>query len=322
MEKLRTPDDRFAGLPDWPYAPHYMEVDDCDGGQLRIHYVDEGPRDAKPVVLFHGEPTWAYLYRKMIPHLLKAGHRVLAPDLVGMGRSDKPTLQSDYSFERHVGWMRAWVRALDVQRATWFGQDWGSLIGLGVVTQEPSRFEVLVLANGILIDPDNMGRLFEFAMKAPDPMAFQRWQAWIKDRSEIDAGLIIGDGIPGADLKAGLQLSAAERAAYNAPFPDPRYQACALVFPFLGVDMSAEGKRICTEGWKVLEKWEKPLVTAYGKADPVLGWADAIFHKWVPGAKGQPHRTFPNGTHFIQEEEPEALSAVITEVMARGQAMA
>ena len=154
METLRTPDERFEELKDYAYTPHYLELDDLDGGSLRMHYVDEGPRDARPVLLVHGEPTWGYLYRKMIPGLLAAGLRVVVPDLVGMGRSDKPAQQTDYSFVRHVGWLRSWLNSLDLRGAVFFGQDWGSLIGLTVVTPEAERFDAIVLGNGGLPDPE------------------------------------------------------------------------------------------------------------------------------------------------------------------------
>lgn len=315
MKVLRTPDERFSNLPGFPFEPRYRNIIDGDGTTLRMHYVDEGPRDGRIVLLLHGEPTWSYLYRKMIPSLTAAGMRVLAPDLIGMGRSDKPADQSDYRFDRHVEWLEQWVKALDVKSAIWFGQDWGSFIGLGMLSRNPERFDAIVLANGIIPDVENMARMMPFAMKAPDPTAFTRWQQWIKGRTDIDCASVIGDGIPGTGLTAHINLSAGERAAYNAPFPDPSYQASALVFPFLGNTMNEAGRKICTNAWKVLDGWTKPLITAYGKADPVLGWADDLFQHHVPGAKGMPHRTFQKGTHFIQEEEPEALSLAILDAV-------
>ena len=315
MKVLRTPDECFANLPGFPFQPHYQDIRDDDGTTLRVHYVDEGPRDGSTVLLLHGEPTWAYLYRKMIPYLTAAGLRVLAPDLIGMGRSDKPADQSDYRYDGHVRWLEQWLKAQDVKSAIWFGQDWGSFIGLGVLTRNPERFDAIVLANGVIPDVENMARMIPFAMKGPDPSAFTRWQGWIKGRTEIDCASLIADGIPGTGLVARIELSDAERAAYNAPFPDPSYQASVLVFPFLASEMNEAGRKICTNAWKVLDTWTKPLITAYGKADPVLGWADEMFQHHVPGAKGMPHRTFPNGTHFIQEEEPEALSQAILDAV-------
>ena len=313
MKTLRTPDERFENLPGYPFEPHYVEVDDLDGGTLRIHYVDEGPADAAPVLLIHGEPTWSYLYRKMIPGLVRAGHRVLAPDLVGFGRSDKPTEKSDYSVSRHVAWMRAWVDALDVRGATFFGQDWGSLIGLTVVLLDEKRFEGVVIGNGALPDPQHPVRMLEARKRSPDPESFARWQAFAAAADHLEVGRMLAEGLAGLGSELALDLSPGERAAYDAPFPDPSYEAGALVFPSLidPENLGASGIQLFANAWRVLEHWEKPFVTAYGKRDPVLGWFDSVFQKWVPGAKGQPHRAFPNASHFIQEQEPDALVEVI-----------
>jgi len=316
MRALRTPESRFANLPGYPFAPHYVELADGEGGTLRVHHLDEGPRGARPVLLLHGEPTWSYLYRKMIPGLVAGGHRVLAPDLVGFGRSDKPARKSDYSYVRHVGWMRAWAQQLDVSGAVFFGQDWGSLIGLALVAQEPARFRGVVIANGALPDPAHPERMLAARSRAPDPDSFARWQAFAAASARLDCGDLIANGIPalGGDMK--LDLSAAEQAAYDAPFPDASYQAGALVFPSL-IDpdkLGAEGIGTLAAAWRVFERWEKPFLTAYGKADPVLGWFDEIFQQHVPGARGRAHRAFPKGTHFIQEEEPAALVEAIDEV--------
>jgi haloalkane dehalogenase len=315
MESLRTPDARFANLPGYPFAPHYVEVPDGEGGSLRIHYVDEGPRDATPVVLFHGEPTWSYLYRKMIPGLLARGYRVLAPDLIGFGRSDKPTRGADYTYARHVGWMRAWVQAVDFRDAVFFGQDWGSLIGLAVVTLEEPRFRACVLANGALPDPAHLERMAEARKQSADPTAFERWQAHAASSRELHCGSLVADGIPAVGGNPNIRLSAGERAAYDAPFPDVTYQAGALVFPSLvqPEKLGAEGVGLFHSAWRVLERWQKPFFTAYGKADTILGFFDVVFQEHVPGAKRRKHRAFPKGTHFIQEQEPAALVEVIDE---------
>ncbi len=320
MKTLRTPESRFADLPGYPFAPQYLEIADGEGGSLRIHYVDEGPRSATPVLLLHGEPTWSYLYRKMIPGLLKLGYRVLAPDLVGFGRSDKPTLATDYTYPRHVSWMRAWVEAVDLRDAVFFGQDWGSLIGLAVVGLEEARFRAIVLANGALPDPANMDRMAEVQKRASDPTAFARWQAHAASSRELRCSAIIADGIPGIGEDTGIRLSAGERAAYDAPFPDASYQAGALVFPSLvqPEKLGAEGVGLFISSWRVLEQWHKPFITAYGKADAILGHFDGLFQKYVPGAKGRRHREFPRGTHFIQEQEPDALVEVIDEAARAG----
>jgi len=312
---LRTPDLRFANLPGYPFAPHYVEVPDGEGGRLRIHYVDEGPRAATTVVLFHGEPTWSYLYRKMIPGLVARGYRVLAPDLVGFGRSDKPSVGSDYTYPRHVAWMRAWLQAVDVRDAVFFGQDWGSLIGLAVVALEEPRFRAAVLANGALPDPAHMDRMAEAQKRSPDPTAFLRWQAYAAAARELKCGDIVADGIPALGASNGIGLSPGERAAYDAPFPDVSHQAGALVFPSLvqPEKLGAEGVSLFASTWRVLERWHKPFFTAYGKADPILGYFDVVFQQHVPGAKGRKHREFQQGTHFIQEQEPAALVEVIDE---------
>jgi haloalkane dehalogenase len=315
VKALRTPDARFASLPGYPFAPHYLEIDDGEGGRLRIHYVDEGPRNGSAVWLLHGEPTWSYLYRKMIPGLVARGYRVLAPDLVGFGRSDKPTQRDDYSYARHVSWTRAWLTAVDVRDAVFFGQDWGSLIGLAVLGLEESRFRAAVLANGALPDPLHLERMAGAQQQSRDPEAFSRWQAFATAATELRCGDIIANGIEAVGVGMALGLSAAERAAYDAPFPDASYQAGALVFPSLVATekLGAEGVGLFVSTWRVLERWRKPFFTAYGKADPILGFFDSVFQEHVPGAKGRAHRVFPKGTHFIQEQEPQALVEVIDE---------
>ena len=317
MKALRTPDDRFADLAGYPFAPHYVEVDDGEGGRLRMHYVDEGPRDGTPVLLLHGEPTWSYLYRKMIPGLVAAGHRALAPDLIGFGRSDKPTQQGDYSVARHVAWVREWIQAVDLRDAAFFGQDWGSLIGLTAILHEEPRFLGVAVGNGALPDPAHFERMQEARSRSHDGEAFARWQAYAASVDALDVGGMLAEGLPGIGVGARLELSQEERAAYDAPFPDASYQAGALVFPSL-IDperLGAEGVSLFHAAWRVLEKWEKPFLTAYGKLDPVLGWFDVVFQEHVPGAKGQRHREFSEGGHFIQEQEPEELVNVIDEVI-------
>ena len=321
MKVLRTPDERFAELAGFPFAPHYVQVDDPDGGTLRVHYVDEGPRDGSPVLLLHGEPTWSYLYRKMIPGLVAAGHRVIAPDLVGFGRSDKPTEQSDYSVARHVGWVRQFMQRVDVRDATIFGQDWGSLIGFTAALHEAERFRAIVAANAALPDPAHLERMAAAQLGSPDPGAFERWQAFAASVDALDVGAMMAGSFGGAGSALNrVRLSDAERAAYDAPFPDKRYQAGALVFPALisPERLGPEGVMLFHAAWRVLERWERPFLTAYGKADPIIGFFDTVFQEHVPGAKGQPHRTFPDGQHFIQEEEPDALVEVILEAARRG----
>ncbi|HTN78361.1 MAG TPA: haloalkane dehalogenase [Acidimicrobiales bacterium] len=296
MRSLRTPDDRFANLPGWPYAPHYTEVPDGEGGTLRVHHVDEGPADAAPILCMHGEPSWAYLYRKMIPVLTAAGHRVLAPDLVGFGRSDKPTELDDYTYQRHVDWMTAWMKAVDVQHATFVGQDWGSLIGLRLVAENPDRFDRIVLANGMLPTGD-----------ASPGEAFLRWREYSQTTPNFHVGGIVKGGCR-------TELPDEVIAAYDAPFPDDSYKAGARKFPVLvpiSPDDPAAGPN--KKAWEVLEKWEKPALTAFSDEDAITRGGDRVFQARVPGTRGQPHTTIHGGGHFLQEDKGEELANVIVE---------
>ncbi len=294
MKILRTPEERFAHLPDLPFAPHYQEA-----GGLRIHYLDEGPRDANPIVLLHGEPSWSFLYRKMIPGLVAAGHRVLAPDLVGFGRSDKPASVEDYTFERHVEWISGWVEALDLRRITLFGQDWGSLIGLRVAAENAERFDGIVIANGGL--PTGDQRL---------PMAFYVWRTYALWTPWLPIGLILRAGCK-------TKLSREVVAAYEAPFPDETYKAGARAFPRLvptrASDPAAAANR---RAWEVLRAWKKPFLTAFSDSDPITRGGDGILQRWVPGAAGQPHVTIRGAGHFLQEDRGQELARVVTQFIA------
>ncbi|KAA1250828.1 haloalkane dehalogenase [Mycobacterium simiae] len=283
-ENLRTPDTRFANLDGYPFEPHYLDVSASDTGPLRMHYVDEGPRDAAPVVLLHGEPTWSYLYRTMIPPLAAAGHRVLAPDLIGFGRSDKPSRIQDYSYLRHVEWVTSWLTALDLHDVTVVVQDWGSLIGLRVAAEQGERFAKLFIANGFLPTADR-----------PMPPAFRIWRAFAKYSPWLPAGRLV-------DVGTVTKLSAAVRAGYDAPFPDKRYQAGARAFPQL-VPTSTDDPAIPANraAWDALSRWDKPTLCVFGARDPILGKADAPLIRHIPGAAGQPHARI-HASHFIQED--------------------
>jgi haloalkane dehalogenase len=303
MKTLRTPDERFAELPDYPFAPHYAEVATGDepGGTLRVHYLDEGPRDAAPILLMHGEPSWSYLYRKMIPILVGAGHRVIAPDLVGFGRSDKPTEKSDYTYARHVAWMQELlVDHLDLTNATFFGQDWGGLVGLRVVTANPDRFARIVVGNTGLPTGDR-----------PLSDAFTAWQKFSQETPVFDVGFLI-------DRATVTELTDAEIAAYDAPFPDDSYKAGARIFPSLVPtrpdDPAAADNRAA---WKVLEAWDKPLITCFSDSDPVTAGGERVFQQRVPGATGQPHVTIERAAHFLQEDAAEQLAQVLIEAIGR-----
>ena len=298
MQVLRTPDARFEGLADWAFAPRYREIADADGTPLRIAYVDEGPRDAAPVLLMHGEPSWSYLYRAIIPGLVARGHRVLAPDLIGFGRSDKPAARTDYTYERHVAWMSDWFTGLDLKGVTLFCQDWGGLIGLRLVAAFPERFAGLVIANTGLPTGSGMSEGFE---------------AWLKFSQQIPlmpVGTIVNGG-------TGRDLSPAEVAAYDAPFPDETYKEGARQFPVL-VPITPEHGSVAENlaAWKVLEGFEAPVVTAFSDGDAVTRGGDLAFQTRVPGAKGQPHVTLKGG-HFLQEASPLEIAAVIDDLIQR-----
>ena len=286
---LRTPEECFAGLSDFPYMPRYTDV-----GGLRIAYIDEGPRDAPIVLLMHGEPTWSYLYRKMIPVLVKAGLRVIAPDLVGFGRSDKPARRSDYTYARHVQWMSAWMEQLDLRGMTLFCQDWGSLIGLRLVAHAPERFERVVLANGGLpTGTDPVPRAFHLWR------AFSRWSPWFPIGKIVRAGCAMG--LPDAAV-----------AAYDAPFPTRRHRVAARAFPSLVPTTPDNPERQANEAaWKVFEQWDKPFLTLFSNRDPVTRGGYKVWQARVPGAKGQPHAITRGAGHFLQEDKGEEVASAI-----------
>ncbi len=300
MDVLRTPDDRFVDLPDFDFEPHYAEVPDGDGGTLRMHVLDEGPADAAPVLLLHGEPSWAYLYRHMVPVLVDAGHRVVVPDLVGFGRSDKPTEQSDYTYARHVAWTSSLVfDHLDLRDATFFGQDWGGLIGLRLVTAQPDRFARVVVGNTFL--PTGHGRPSE---------AFLAWQQYSQTSPSFNVGKIVNGG-------CATDLTDAEIAAYDAPFPDDAYKAGARIFPALvPTSLDDPESQPNIDAWTVLEAFGRPFLCAFGDSDPITAGNDRPFREKVPGAAGLDHPTMAGGAHFLQEDVGPDLAAVIANLIA------
>ncbi|MEC8485830.1 MAG: haloalkane dehalogenase, partial [Actinomycetota bacterium] len=298
---VRTPDERFEALPDFPFAPHYVEIDDAEGGRLRVHYVDEGPRDGHTVLLLHGEPSWCFLYRRIIPQLVDGGCRVIAPDLVGFGKSDKPTEKSDYTYNRHVNWMQAAIiDHLDISDATFFGQDWGGLIGLRLVAENSSRFARVVISNTGLPTGDH-----------PLTEAFMAWQRYSKTSPDFEIGRIIN----AATVR---ELSADEIAAYDAPFPDDSYKAGARIFPSLVPtapdDPTASANRAA---WEIFQRWEKPFLCCFSDRDPVSRGGDGAFLSRVPGTAGQPHETIENAHHFVQEDSPNDLARIILQAIAQ-----
>ena len=301
MEALRTSDERFASLPDFAFAPHYVDVPSGDGaGTLRVHYLDEGPARGPVVLCMHGEPSWSFLYRKMLPVLTGAGLRCIAPDLIGFGRSDKPTERRDYTYARHVEWMRsALFDALDLHDVTLVGQDWGGLIGLRLVGEHPDRFARVVTANTFLPIGDR-----------PAGKAFLNWQRFSQTVEDFDVGFIVGTG-------CNSELAPDVYAAYNAPFPDDAYKAGARQFPMLVPtspdDPASDANR---NAWETLRHFDKPFLTAFSDSDPITRGGDAAFQREVPGCAGQPHTTIAGGGHFLQEDCGEQLAQVVASWVA------
>jgi haloalkane dehalogenase len=303
MHALRTPDERFADLVDYPFEPNYVEISDRDdeepGGVLRVHYLDEGPADGPVVLCMHGEPSWSYLYRKMIPVLVDAGLRVVAPDLVGFGKSDKPTRKSDYTYARHVAWMQeVIVDHLDLRDATFFGQDWGGLVGLRLVAENPDRFARVVIGNTGL--PNGQGTPSD---------AFLAWQKFSQESPVFPIGQIL----QGA---TNTVLSDAEVSAYDSPFPDETYKEGARIFPSL-VPTSADDPAVPANlaAWEVFAAWDKPFITCFSDGDPVTAGGDAPFRKVVPGAARSPHVTVAGAHHFFQEDAAPQLSQIIIDAV-------
>lgn len=330
MDFKRTPDECFAQLEDYAYAPHYLNVDDCEGGELRIHYLDEGPADADVVLLMHGQPAWSYLYRHMIPLLLQAGFRVVAPDLIGFGRSDKPTREDDYTYARHVSWMSEWLTTLDLKQVTVFFQDWGSLIGLRMVTAFPERFSQVVLANGgmptgmvpkeytqplkeayktlPIVQAHELGARFQDTSGVP---GFLYWRKFCAQSPDFEIGQLMA-------LTSDVPLSANAEAAYRAPFPDQSYMAGARRFPSLVPVFHDEPEvEENKAAWEVLRKFDKPFMLAFSDNDPVTAGSDRKFLDEVPGCQGVAHRTVENAGHFLQQDQPELCVQALLDITGR-----
>ena len=294
-EFVRTPDNRFVDLPDFDFAPNYVEVDG-----LRMHYVDEGPRDGAIVLLLHGEPSWSYLYRHMIPPLRDAGYRVIAPDLIGFGKSDKPIQKSAYSYAGHVAWMKAFIDGLDLNAITLFCQDWGSLIGLRVAAENEQRFARIALGNGGLPTGDETL-----------PKAFKIWRLFARWSPWFPIGKIIQKGTV-------KELSDAEVAAYDAPFPSSKYKAGARAFPMLVPtepdDPASEANR---SAWRIFSEWQKPFLTTFSNRDPITRGGEKRWQESVPGAQGEEHTIIRNAGHFLQDDKGEELAGVLVRFIAR-----
>ena len=277
---VRKPEERFANLVDFPYEPNYVEIDG-----LRMAYIDEGPRDGAVILCLHGEPSWSYLYRFMIPKFVAAGFRVIAPDLIGFGRSDKPTERSSYTYLGHVSWMTEFISVLNIADITLFCQDWGGLIGLRIAGEHPGWFARLVIANTALPDSPNMGD------------GFKMWQAASQNMPFMDCGALLRRAV------LSRELTEAEMNCYRAPFPDESYMAGARQFPLL-VPTTAEDPALPANqaAWQVLESFTKPVLTLWAPDDVVLGKGQPTFIERIPGSTGQPHQTFSPAGHFLQDD--------------------
>ncbi len=299
MDVLRTPDDRFVGLAGYDFAPHWTEVVADDGTPLRVHHIDEGPSGADPVLCMHGEPSWCYLYRHMVGPLVGAGHRVVAPDLVGFGRSDKPADRGDYTYARHVAWMSAWLEANDLRHITLVCQDWGGLVGLRVVAEHPDRFDRIVVANTFLPTGDR-----------PAGDGFLKWRTFSQEVPEFDSGKVVQSG-------CATTLAPEVVDAYNAPFPDQAFTAGARQFPTL-VPITPDDPASAANraAWKVLEAWDRPMLCAFSDQDPVTAGNERGFLRRVPGTRGQRHTTIEGAGHFLQEDKGAELAAVVNAFIA------
>ncbi|WP_394824760.1 haloalkane dehalogenase [Pendulispora albinea] len=299
MTIIRTPEHRFESVTDYPFEPHYVDIRDLDGTPLRMHYVDEGPRDAPIVLMLHGEPTWSFLYRKIIPVLTAAGQRAIAPDLVGFGRSDKFAERSAYTYARHVAWAYAFIAALDLRELTLICQDWGGLIGLRLVAEHPERFARVIAANTSLPTGDR-----------PMPPEFAEWQRASQEDPVFSAGEIV-------QRYSSLPLSIAARSGYDAPFPDESYKAAAREFPMLVPttpnDPASEPNR---RAWDLLAQFRRPFLTVFGDQDPFSSGGERVLQKRIPGAAGQPHRVLSGVGHFIQEDAGEELGRIAASFVA------
>lgn len=324
LEFVRTPDERFEGLPGYPFEPHYATLDG-----LRMHYVDEGPADGEVVLLLHGEPSWSYLYRKMIPILAGAGHRVIAVDMIGMGRSDKPIDLSVHTYAQHIDWVTRFIETLDLREITLFSQDWGGLIGLRIVGDHPERFARVVAANTrlpvippgfnpftvpeeIVIDNDkgSFAAFLSSVGDGPQPVRFQQWLEYALTAPDLRPSEVV------AELTA-TEPSPAELAAYDAPYPDLIYKAAIRAFPAMIAAVENENQ----PAWETLGEFDKPFLTLFGRLDANLG-SEVVQDQLVdhiPGAKGQPHEHF-EAHHFIQEDVGELLAERVNAFIANNPA--
>jgi haloalkane dehalogenase len=294
MPVLRTPDERFEGLEDYDFEPHYVAVMDQRLGAVRMHYLDEGDPAAPAVLMLHGEPTWSYLFRHAVAPLVAAGRRVVAPDLVGFGRSDKPDSLGDFSYESHVRWLSDFVAAVGLRDAVVVGHDWGGLLGLRLVTGIENLATGYVAANHGYPTGD-----------LPPNDALREWQRFAATTPEFDVSAIVARACV-------TELSAAVRSAYDAPYPSEDFKIGARVFPALipvtPEDPSAQAVR---DSRAALARSTMPFLTVYGEQDPIGGAADTMFQQLVPGATGLPHVRLPNAGHNMPEDVGAAFGQIV-----------
>lgn len=309
MQFLRTDEQRFAQLPDYAYAAHYCLLDDHEGGQLRMHYVDEGARDGRVVLMLHGEPSWGYLYRKMIAPLVAAGYRVIVPDLIGFGRSDKPTQADDYSHARHNAWVRELLDQLNLKDMVLVCQDWGGLIGLRLLAENPQRFAGVLAANTMLpafpLRHPALKPVFGKIKQLRATLGFGLWFSFSQIYPAWRAGFVLKMG-------CAKPLSKQAQMAYNAPFPSAAYMAGAKVFPRLVASDMAANK----VAWRSLMQYDRPFLCAFSDQDPIMSSMAQIFPALVAGCRGQAHTTIRGGGHFLQEDCGEDLAAVLLQFLA------
>ncbi|TGK03894.1 alpha/beta fold hydrolase [Leptospira semungkisensis] len=289
---LETPTGSFANLTDYPFSPNYIQLK-----EFKMHYVDEGPKDAQEtILLLHGEPSWSYLYRKMVPPLAMKGYRVIAPDLIGFGKSDKPTDANIFTYENHINWLKEFIVALDLKRITLFCQDWGGLLGLRAVADLDSRFSRVCASNTFLPTGD-----------IPPKEGFLKWLSFSQEVSKLPIGKIIQNGCV-------TKLSAEVVKAYDSPFPDESYKVAARKFPTL-VPISSDNPESekNRQAWLFYKNWKKPFITMFSDSDPITKGGDIFFRRMIPGAKGQKHTTIEGAGHFLQEEKGELLADLLSQ---------
>ncbi len=292
MDILQTPEEQFQNLPDYEFKENYVEID-----EMRMHYVDYGESE-QVVLLLHGEPSWSFLYRRMIKRITRAGIRVIAPDLIGFGKSDKPTDETVYTYQNHYNWLKSFIEQLGLSEINLFCQDWGGLLGLRMVAFEPQLFARVVASNTFL----------PIGQPAPSE-AFLKWREFSKTSKEFDIGRVIQMG-------SASELSEEIIAAYNAPFPDESYKVGARVFPsIVPIDFDDPEAATNREAWKELGSFDKPFLTAFGDSDPITRGGEKVIQKLIPGCKGMYHPIVAGGGHFIQEDKPDLMTSLIVNLI-------